>query len=224
MKDLNAGGFTLIELLIVVAIIAILAAIAVPNFLEAQTRSKVSRAKADMRSLATALEAYCIDYNNYPDTWRALPLVSNDGMISYVEYLWELTTPVAYTTSTSIRDPFAPDRDKAKWVSGFQLLPGWLGSYHYWCYSGLRGYPDFHPRAFVISSWGPDRMNDYMERHPYYRTMNVSPAADLSWLQPPAQPAPPHWMDQCYDPTNGTRSRGDIGRTAGFANVPTTIP
>jgi prepilin-type N-terminal cleavage/methylation domain-containing protein len=46
-------AFTLIELLIVVAIIAILAAIAVPNFLEAQVRSKVSRAKADMRSIAT---------------------------------------------------------------------------------------------------------------------------------------------------------------------------
>jgi type II secretory pathway pseudopilin PulG len=48
-------------LLIVVAIIAILAAIAVPNFLEAQTRAKVSRTHADMRSLATALEAYAVD-------------------------------------------------------------------------------------------------------------------------------------------------------------------
>ena len=48
-------AFTLIELLIVVAIIAILAAIAVPNFLEAQTRAKVSRNKADMRSCTTAL-------------------------------------------------------------------------------------------------------------------------------------------------------------------------
>ena len=54
-------AFTLIELLIVVAIIAILAAIAVPNFLEAQTRSKVSRVKADMRSVATGVEAYRVD-------------------------------------------------------------------------------------------------------------------------------------------------------------------
>lgn len=63
-------GFTLIELLIVVAIIAILAAIAVPNFLEAQVRSKVSRAKADQRSLATAIEAYFVDNNLYPAAAR----------------------------------------------------------------------------------------------------------------------------------------------------------
>ena len=71
-------GFTLIELLIVVAIIAILAAIAVPNFLEAQTRAKVSRVKADVRSLTTALELYYIDSNEYPPnpppgTWLPPP-------------------------------------------------------------------------------------------------------------------------------------------------------
>ncbi|HBF32950.1 TPA: hypothetical protein DDW35_00165 [Candidatus Sumerlaeota bacterium] len=60
-------AFTLIELLIVVAIIAILAAIAVPNFLEAQVRSKVARAQNDMRSIATGLEAYAVDYvGRYP--------------------------------------------------------------------------------------------------------------------------------------------------------------
>jgi type II secretion system protein G len=59
-------AFTLIELLIVVAIIAILAAIAVPNFLEAQVRAKVSRAQNDMRTLATAIESYQVDNNAYP--------------------------------------------------------------------------------------------------------------------------------------------------------------
>ena len=59
-------GFTLIELLIVVAIIAILAAIAIPNFLAAQIRSKVSRSKGEMRNMATALESYYVDNNQYP--------------------------------------------------------------------------------------------------------------------------------------------------------------
>ena len=59
-------AFTLIELLIVVAIIAILAAIAVPNSLEAQVRSKVARVKSDMRATETALESYAVDNSKYP--------------------------------------------------------------------------------------------------------------------------------------------------------------
>src|SRR5205823_3733463 len=66
-------GFTLIELLIVVAIIAILAAIAVPNFLEAQTRSKVARSVSDMRTLATGIESYAVDHNRYPIDGGASP-------------------------------------------------------------------------------------------------------------------------------------------------------
>src|SRR5260221_4163367 len=79
-------AFTLIELLIVVAIIAILAAIAVPNFLEAQTRAKVSRVKADMRASVTGLEAYHVDYNRYiPPVPRG---TAYDGLVTGWPFGW----------------------------------------------------------------------------------------------------------------------------------------
>ncbi len=65
-------GFTLIELLIVVAIIAILAAILIPNFLRARAQSQMSATKGNEKNLATALESYFVDNNVYPNNLTQL--------------------------------------------------------------------------------------------------------------------------------------------------------
>lgn len=87
-------GFTLIELLIVVAIIGVLAAIAVPNFLNAQIRAKVAKVVAEERSIQEAYSMYYMDQNGWPPH-----LDGDDAQHKFV------TTPIAYLT-TSIFCPF----------------------------------------------------------------------------------------------------------------------
>jgi len=98
-------------LLIVVAIIAILAAIAVPNFLEAQIRSKVSRAKSDQRVLAVGIEAYAVDWNRPPlavnelETNRCASWTTGPPWTEIIAQS-KMTTPVAYVSSLPI-NPFS---------------------------------------------------------------------------------------------------------------------
>lgn len=84
----NNTGFTLIELLIVVAIIGVLAAIAVPNFLNAQTRAKIARVTSDMKSIGSALDQYRLDQGHYPPGKGVPP-----------PKYFRLSTPVAYLSS-----------------------------------------------------------------------------------------------------------------------------
>ncbi len=66
-KHQNQKGFTLIELMIVVAIIGILAAIAIPNFLRYQLKSKTSEAKTNLGGIKTSLEAFKAEQDFYVD-------------------------------------------------------------------------------------------------------------------------------------------------------------
>ena len=102
----------MIELLIVIAIIAILALIAVPNFLEAQTRAKISRCEADMKTIATGITAYSVDWGTFPLGERATQRLFIDVLniptnpqLHGSFYTQLLTTPVAYLSSVP-RDVF----------------------------------------------------------------------------------------------------------------------
>ena len=197
-------GFTLIELLIVVAIIAILAAIAVPNFLEAQVRSKVARAKSDERTYCLAFESYMIDNNTKPpldfiDVETIFKLAQYKRAMSYNR----LTTPVAYITSWLL-DPFA--------VNVKDITPGTdRTELKFYCYyqfgypTNCRSDPDrvfARKRSYLygIYSVGPIAT----ERDPWLGKM-VMGSNDPATLK--------SYAGQIYDPSNGSISWGRIIRT-----------
>jgi len=75
----NRKGFTLIELMIVIAIIIILAAIAIPNYLRMTDRARRSRVAGDFTAVATALEAFSVDWGSYPNTPGDTPAALADS-------------------------------------------------------------------------------------------------------------------------------------------------
>ncbi len=98
----TASAFTLIELLIVVAIIGILAAIAVPNFMNARLRAKIAATTGNMQAIGNALEMYSIDNGKYPNTYvPGSTTFINPRMLRFQR----LTTPIGYMNA-SVRDVF----------------------------------------------------------------------------------------------------------------------
>lgn len=192
--NVQKAGFTLIELLVVVAIIAILAAIAVPNLLEAQVRAKVSRVKADLRTIATAIETYTVDNNRPP----------HDGLFGEPHWGWvnaqsQLTTPISYMT-TVLRDPFQdPEFEDTNLAGHSHFLDGAFGGRN-------------HAYDYGSAIWhGVPQGNS----PGYFRNFRFSPwkigsaGPDLRFVNEGSN----YGMEQFYDPTNGTISAGDIYRS-----------
>ena len=196
-KMTHHQAFTLIELLIVVAIIAILAAIAVPNFLEASTRSKVSRTKADMRTVAVGIESYRVDNNDVPGLGRWAPPEGMDGgFLSVIPPVGAadrtmqlpplITTPISYLSSfpvdvfntKSLRAwPQYRDRILGQWTA---ILSSKNGA-SFPCLNQPWETWVGRPFNYALFSCGPDL---------YWDTWNQDGIV--------------------YDPTNGTVSSGDV--------------
>lgn len=187
MRRNTRHGFTLIELLIVVAIIAILAAIAIPNFLMAQVRAKVSRAMAEERSMATALESYYVDQNTYP-TDQNPPW---NGIYGASITLKVLTTPVSYMSSIP-QAPFGP--------SSYGNPLQWPDHYTY-----LYMAEEVTINWYIANIFGGNAVTAYASLGLPYGTKwsLTSPGPALSAI---------NWNPP-YDPSNGTVSNGCILRT-----------
>lgn len=199
-------GFTLIELLIVVAIIAILAGIAVVNFLEAQTRAKVARVQADMRTVATGLEMYRVDHSRYPtyhyvenpdagNNWSYHVGGEITGLFQSPEFDGRnpVTTPISYL-NTMPPDAFgkkgnenAPQTAQHWYVNWDYAIPRVSGT-HQVFFAQLRQTQGM----WRVHSNGPDGRG------------------------PDSEAGGEHTS---YDASNGTISRGDILRTQKLAQV-----
>ena len=211
-------GLALIEVLIVAAVLAVLAAIAVPNFQMAQIRTKLSRVRADQRDLAVAIEAYKVDWGIYPPDdpwmiWSTWPDCPCDGY-SYHQKLGLLTSPEAYIAAVPL-DPFGgvynnlssgdppnyySDRVSSKWY----FYENYWHGFEYWVHGSipsmikvgdLDGYVT--PVWQVVSGrTGPD--------------LGIGPAVTRPRSSNPIARRGGDARCMCYDPTNGSRSIGVI--------------
>jgi prepilin-type N-terminal cleavage/methylation domain-containing protein len=191
-------AFTLIELLIVVAIIGILAAIAVPNFLNAQMRATIARIQGDQRAIATAVESYMVDNGQYAGPELAS---DEDGNVTVWPYYVpdRLVEPVAYLNNEKLYDPLGRPLDG---------LPRLVSRYRYKVF-GIQTRDDLP---------GPDAAGNRTARQVHGDFMIASHGPNR-WLDLPVgfrDGAGEHdWMWLPYDPTNGLISGGDVMRGQG---------
>lgn len=174
-------AFTLIELLIVVAIIGILAAIAVPNFLNAQIRAKVAKAESEIKTITTALEMYRMDNGIYPP-W----LLENGTQKNPVNTrLFPLTTPISYM-STVPQDPFLygpPGTRLNESQDAAYVTYDYTEARSRIVFGGLSILPQQARCAeYKVTSAGPDFTNTYGNTVTYLPTNGLTSFGDIITL------------------------------------------
>lgn len=195
-------GFTLIELLIVIAIILILIAIALPNFLEAQIRAKVARARGDMRTMATAMETYNLDFRQYPTDHE--PDGADRG-------LNQLTSPIAYLASLP-EDPFSTNTgmlDPTTQEIGWEMASTGTDRLRsrFWKTDN-----NTNVHAYALASQGPDigsGVSFGSARGDNFICNKEWPFCGRTLICPSNQ----GWTN--YNPTNGSKSAGDLIQVGG---------
>ena len=184
MKEIhNSNAFTLIELLIVVAIIGILAAIAVPNFLNAQVRAKIAKAHSEMKTFVTATEMYRMDNGSY------FPHNHTPWQNKY------LTTPISYVASIP-KDPFqeGPTRGETQFsFYEYHRDPIWnpdgtealsYKSRHRQSPENISRAETGRPHTYELWSVGPNGLID-QPAFIYYETSNgITSAGTIVWVRP----------------------------------------
>ncbi len=185
-----------------IAIILILIAIALPNFLEAQIRARVVRAQGDMRSIGIAMETYIQDFRVYPTDHE--PDGGDRG-------LFQLTSPIAYISSLP-EDPFStnsgildPLTEEIGWEMASTGNAGVLSIIQ-------PTHDNCNVHAYALASQGPDVGSGIS----FGSAGGDNFICNRNWPfcgRTLVCPSNNGWVN--YSPTNGSKSAGDIVRVGG---------